>query len=65
MIIIPKNKLIKVDSSILGVKNQIKGAGDLIEKMLSPLTTVFPKLKHCKGCKDRKENLNKLIPFKQ
>ena len=72
-IIISKDKLSKADS-LIGTppvvapvetesKSTIKGAGDLIEKALSPLTKVFPKLKGCGGCKDRKDKLNKLIPI--
>jgi hypothetical protein len=64
MLIIPKDKLTKVDASITGIKPVIvsRGIGDTIEKILHPIVK-GTKLENCKGCKNRKEILNKLFPY--
>lgn len=39
----------------------MKGAGDLVEKVIK---IVYPSVKPCKPCQKRKEKLNKAFPFK-
>lgn len=48
--------------------NPPKGAGDLVAIVAQPVADVIDavagtNLKRCKGCSDRREALNKVIPF--
>lgn len=41
-----------------------KGLGDYLHKMFTPIRKLVPALENCQGCKKRREELNKLFPFK-
>jgi hypothetical protein len=40
----------------------MKGAGDLVEKVIK---IVYPSARQCRPCQKRKELLNKVLPFKK
>lgn len=56
----------------LYVKNKMRGAGDLVEKVAGPIAAAIDKLsggrtrlKGCSACAKRKEALNQYLPFGQ
>jgi hypothetical protein len=50
-------------------RNSIRGAGDVVHRVAQPIARALDrvlgtKIEHCGGCAQRRETLNRALPFK-